>query len=39
LLSWILFIASGLGPFSGQAVHFQFAAPEGLDYAVNRYGP
>jgi hypothetical protein len=30
LLSWLLFIASGLGPFSGQAVHFQFAAPEGL---------
>lgn len=27
LLSWLLFIASGLGPFSGQAVHFQFAAP------------
>ena len=37
LLSWLLFIASGLGPFSGQAVHFQFAAPEGLSYAVNRY--
>ncbi len=37
LLSWLLFIASGLGPFSGQATHFQFAAPEGLDYAVNRY--
>jgi GST-like protein len=37
LLSWLLFIASGLGPFSGQAVHFQFAAPEGLVYAVNRY--
>src|SRR5271155_6164708 len=37
LLSWLLFIASGLGPFSGQAVHFQFAAPEGLTYAVNRY--
>lgn len=37
LLSWLLFIASGLGPFSGQAVHFQYAAPEGLDYAVNRY--
>lgn len=37
LLSWLLFIASGLGPFSGQAVHFQFAAPEGADYAVNRY--
>ncbi|HEY4083884.1 MAG TPA: glutathione binding-like protein [Burkholderiaceae bacterium] len=37
LLSWMLFLGTGLGPFSGQAVHFQFAAPEGLDYAVNRY--
>jgi GST-like protein len=37
LLSWLLFLASGLGPFSGQAVHFQYAAPGGLDYAVNRY--
>ena len=37
LLSWLLFIASGLGPFSGQAVHFQFAAPDGIVYAVNRY--
>ncbi len=37
LLSWLLFLASGLGPFSGQSVHFQFAAPEGLDYARNRY--
>jgi GST-like protein len=37
LLSWLLFIASGLGPFSGQSVHFQFAAPEGNHYAVNRY--
>lgn len=37
LLSWLLFVGTGLGPFSGQAVHFQFAAPPGLDYAVNRY--
>jgi GSH-dependent disulfide-bond oxidoreductase len=37
LLSWLLFIASGLGPYSGQSVHFQTAAPVGLDYAVNRY--
>jgi GSH-dependent disulfide-bond oxidoreductase len=37
LLSWLMFIASGLGPFSGQSVHFQHAAPAGLDYAVNRY--
>jgi GST-like protein len=37
LLSWLFFLATGLGPFSGQAVHFQYAAPEGLAYAVNRY--
>ena len=37
LLSWLFFIASGLGPFSGQAVHFQHSAPEKLPYAVNRY--
>ncbi len=37
LLSWLLFIASGLGPFSGQAVHFQHAAPEQLPYAMNRF--
>ncbi len=37
LLSWLFFTASGLGPFSGQAVHFQRAAPEKLPYAVNRY--
>lgn len=37
LLSWLFFLASGLGPFSGQAVHFQFAAPEKLPYAINRY--
>jgi GST-like protein len=37
LLSWLFFIASGLGPYSGQAVHFQRAAPEKLPYAVNRY--
>lgn len=37
LLSWLLFIASGLGPFSGQAVHFQLVAPERIAYATNRY--
>lgn len=37
LLSWLFFIATGIGPFSGQAVHFQHAAPEKLAYAVNRY--
>jgi GST-like protein len=37
LLSWLFFIASGLGPFSGQAVHFQHSAPDKPPYAVNRY--
>ena len=37
LLSWLFFLGTGLGPFSGQAVHFQFAAPEGNAYAANRY--
>jgi len=37
LLSWLMFVASGLGPFSGQAVHFQRMAPEKPAYAVNRY--
>lgn len=37
LLSWLMFIASGLGPYSGQAVHFQHAAPENSPYAINRY--
>jgi GST-like protein len=37
LLSWLFFLATGIGPFSGQAVHFQHAAPEKLAYAINRY--
>ena len=37
MLSWLMFIASGLGPYSGQSVHFRHAAPANLDYAVNRY--
>jgi GSH-dependent disulfide-bond oxidoreductase len=37
LLSWLFFIGTGIGPYSGQAVHFQLAAPEKLPYAVNRY--
>ena len=35
--SWMMFIASGIGPFSGQAVHFKHYAPEKLPYAINRY--
>lgn len=37
LLSWLMFIASGLGPFSGQSVHFRHMAPEKPAYAINRY--
>jgi len=37
LLSWLMFIATGLSPFSGQAVHFLHHAPEDLAYAKNRY--
>ena len=36
-LSWTMFIATGIGPYSGQAVHFKHFAPEPKDYAVNRY--
>ncbi|WP_245471830.1 glutathione S-transferase family protein [Bradyrhizobium nanningense] len=37
LLSWLFFLETSLGPLSEQAEHFQFAAPDGLDYAINRY--
>jgi GST-like protein len=37
LLSWLMFVASGVGPYSGQAVHFKHFAPEPKDYAVKRY--
>lgn len=37
LLSWLMFVASGVGPYSGQSVHFQTYAPENVEYAVNRY--
>ena len=37
LLSWLMFVASGVGPYSGQSVHFQRYAPEENSYAVNRY--
>ena len=36
-LSWLMFIATGIGPYSGQAVHFKRYAPEPIEYAINRY--
>ena len=37
LLSWLMFVATGIGPYSGQAVHFKHHAPEKLPYAIDRY--
>jgi len=37
MLSWLMFLATGLAPFSGQSVHFRHAAPEQVPYAINRY--
>lgn len=37
MLSWLQLVATGLSPFSGQAIHFLHYAPERLPYAINRY--
>jgi GST-like protein len=37
LLSWLMFVATGVGPYSGQAVHFRNFAPERVPYAIKRY--
>jgi GST-like protein len=37
LISWLMFIATGLGPYSGQKVHFANHAPEKIEYAIKRY--
>jgi GSH-dependent disulfide-bond oxidoreductase len=36
-LSWLMFVATGVGPYSGQSVHFRNFAPEKIEYAINRY--
>jgi GST-like protein len=37
MLSWLMFVATGLSPFCGQAAHFMHYAPEPIPYARNRY--
>jgi GST-like protein len=37
MYSWLMLVATGIGPYSGQAVHFKHFAPEPIRYAVNRY--
>ena len=37
-LSWLMFVATGIGPFSGQCVHFRHFAPKDAGaYAMDRY--
>jgi GST-like protein len=37
LLSWLMFAATGVGPYCGQAVHFTHLAIEKLPYPTERY--
>jgi GSH-dependent disulfide-bond oxidoreductase len=37
MLSWLMFVATGVGPFCGQAVHFRHFTPEPVPYAQQRY--
>ncbi len=37
MLSWLMFVATGIGPYTGQSVHFSRFAPEKVPYAINRY--
>lgn len=37
LIQWLMFISSGIGPFTGQAIHFKYYAPAGQGYADHRY--
>jgi GSH-dependent disulfide-bond oxidoreductase len=37
LLSWLMFVATGIGPYTGQQVHFKHFAPEDVAYAKKRY--
>ncbi len=37
LYSWLMLVATGIGPYCGQAVHFKHFAPAPQEYAVNRY--
>jgi GST-like protein len=37
MLSWLMFVATGIGPYSGQAVHFKHFAPPPKEYPLQRY--
>jgi GST-like protein len=37
MLSWLMFVATGIAPMGGQLVHFTRVKPEESAYATNRY--
>jgi GST-like protein len=37
LLSWLMLVATGIGPYSGQSIHFRHFAPKPQDYGIQRY--
>src|ERR1700754_1994506 len=37
MLSWLMFMATGLGPYAGQAMQFKHAARKDLEDSHNRY--
>ena len=37
MTEWLMWQMGGFGPMLGQAHHFNFYAPEKIDYAMNRY--
>lgn len=37
MMSWLMFVATGIGPYSGQAVHFRHFANDASPYSSNRY--
>jgi GST-like protein len=37
MLSWLMFVATGIGPYSGQSVHFRHFANDASAYASHRY--
>lgn len=37
VMQWLMVQTSGVGPMFGQALHFQYVAPDGNEYARRRY--
>lgn len=37
MYSWLMFLGTGVAPWTGQFAHFQYFAPEPLPYALSRF--